>query len=68
MHLSIHKEMVASQKPELPPASFEGLRDYFGYGRCQKNVCNPYAYAFLCYHLYIHEPIILHHAAPMVVY
>ena len=29
MHLSIHKEMVPSKKPELPSASFQGFRDYF---------------------------------------
>lgn len=29
MHLSIHKEMVPSQKPELPAASFQGFRDHF---------------------------------------
>ena len=51
--------MVPSQRLKLPPASFQGFRDYFEYGRCQKNVCKPYA--FLCYHLYIHEPIILIH-------
>ena len=65
------KKWYPPKNQNCPPHPFRVsgiILIYFGYGWCQKNVCNPYAYAFLCYHLYIHEPIILHHTAPMVIY
>lgn len=61
VHLSIHREMVP-----CPPASFQGFRGLLCKAGVKRTFANPMPYAFLCYHLYIHEPIILHHAVPMV--